>query len=201
MTLAAPLESAGMRDVRERIRAVVQRVEDGVPLVILQHGQPAAVMIRFDEAERWARIERALSALHALDLYPEVARDTSELGPLVLGSVRADGAAVRALVDVPREIVAPLRTVTITEARERLAAYLDEIQSGRMLTLVVGGRLAVTLISPREYDRLRALSRVVSWFRAAGLDLGAADEADISAFVQEYRSRVAASGSAEPAAS
>ena len=193
MTLGTPLESAGMRDVRERIRAVVARVEEGIPLVILQHGQPAAVMIRFDEAERWARIERALSALHALDVYPEVARDTSELGPMLLGSVATDGTAVRRLADEPREIVAPLRTVTITEARERLAPYLEEIQNGRMLTVVTGGRLAVTLISPREYDRLRGLSRVVSWFRAAGLNLEAADEAEISRFVREYRSRPAAS--------
>ena len=193
MTLGTPLESAGMRDVRERIRAVVARVEEGIPLVILQHGQPAAVMIRFDEAERWARIERALSALHALDVYPEVARDTSELGPMLLGSVATDGTAVRRLADEAREIVAPLRTVTITEARERLAPYLEEIQNGRMVTVVTGGRLAVTLISPREYDRLRGLSRVVSWFRAAGLDLEAADETEISRFVREYRSRPAAS--------
>ena len=59
MTLAGELRALGMREVRERIRAVVARVGEGNPLVIMQHGDPAAVLIRFDEAERWGRVERA----------------------------------------------------------------------------------------------------------------------------------------------
>jgi hypothetical protein len=53
--------------------------------------------------------------------------------------------------------------------------------------VVSSGRFAATLISPREFDRLRALGRAVSWFAAAGLDLASADEADVAAFVREYR--------------
>ena len=119
-----------MREVRERIRAVVARVEEGAPLVILQHGQPAAVMITFEEAERWARVERALAAFHGLELYPELAPDTSELAALVLaGQLPASRAAVRRLAGEAREILAPLRTVTITDTREKLATYLDQIRA------------------------------------------------------------------------
>ena len=189
MTIERNLTSAGMRDVRERVRSVVASVETGDPVLILQHGQPAAVVVRHAEAERWAAIERALSALHALDVYVELARDTAELASIVGGATRAGATAIRGLADTPREIAAPLRTVNITVFRERLAAYLDEVTAGRTLTVVAGGRLAATLISPREYDRLRTLARTVAWFRAAGLDLERADEAAIAAFVTAYRSR------------
>ncbi len=193
MTIERSLTSAGMRDVRERVRAVVASVETGDPVLILQHGQPAAVLLRHAEAERWSAIERALSALHALDVHAELARDTAELASIVGGATRADAAALRRLAETPREITAPLRTVNITELRERLASYLDEVTAGRTLTVVAGGRLAATMISPREFDRLRALARTVAWFRAAGLDLAIADEPAIAAFVTAYRARGAES--------
>ena len=90
MTLGGELQALGMREVRERIRAVVARVADGSPLVIMQHGDPAAVLIRFDEAERWGRVERALAALHALEVYPELVRGTGQLGAAVRGELQAD---------------------------------------------------------------------------------------------------------------
>jgi prevent-host-death family protein len=180
-----------MRDVRERVRAVVASVEAGDPVLILQHGQPAAVLVRHAEAERWAAIERALSALHAVGVHAELARDTAELASIVGGATSPDAGALRRLVETPREITAPLRTVNITDLRERLAAYLDEVTAGRTLTVVAGGRLAATLISPREYDRLRALARTVAWFRAAGIDLERSDEPAIAAFVADFRARPA----------
>jgi prevent-host-death family protein len=187
MTLGGELQALGMREVRERIRAVVSRVAEGSPLVIMQHGDPAAVLIRFDEAERWTRIERALAALHALEVYPELISGTGQLGTAVRGEFKPTRAAIRRLDDEPREILGSLQTVQITDLREKLATYLEEVATGRALTVVSSGRFAATLISPREFDRLRALNRAVSWFAAAGLDLGSADEGDVAAFIREYR--------------
>ena len=99
VTIERNLTSAGMRDVRERVRSVVASVETGDPVLILQHGQPAAVVVRHAEAERWAAIERALSALHALDVYVELARDTAELASIVGGATRAGATAIRGLSD------------------------------------------------------------------------------------------------------
>ena len=188
MTLAGELQALGMREVRERIRAVVARVAEGSPLVIMQHGDPAAVLIRFEEAERWGRIERGLAALHAFDVYAELIAGTAQLGAAVRGEQRPSREAIRRLEE-PREILGPLETVQITDLREKLATYLDEVATGRALTVVSSGRFAATLISPREFDRLRAFNRAVSWFSAAGLDLGSADEGEIAAFVREYRGR------------
>ncbi len=196
MTIGRDLEALGMREVRERIRAVVARVSDGGPLVVMQHGEPAAVLIRFDEAERWGRVERSLAALHALEVYPELVRGTGQMGAAVRGELKPTRSAVRGLDEAPREILGPLQTVQITDLRESLAARLEEVAGGRALTVVSSGRFAATLISPREFDRLRALGRAVSWFSAAGLDLASADEAGVAAFVREYRRGSAGAASA-----
>jgi hypothetical protein len=42
-------------------------------------------------------------------------------------------------------------------------------------------------ITPSEYYRLRKLSRVVVWFRLAGLNLATADETAIADFVRRFR--------------
>jgi prevent-host-death family protein len=196
MTLGGELQASGMREVRERIRAVVARVEQGDPLVILQHGQPVAVMLRFDEARRWERIERTLAAFHGLEVYPELAAATTELAGLLRGDTSPSRVAIAELTAEEREILAPLRTATITETREKFATYLEEIGRGRPLTIISSGRFVVTAISPAEFDRLRALGRTVAWFRAAGLDLETADEAAVAAFVRDFRSRPAASDEA-----
>ena len=190
MTLGGELQAQGMREVRERIRAVVARVVEGNPLVIMQHGEPAAVLIRFDEAERWGRIERSLAALHALDVYPELVSGTAQLGAAVRGELKPTRSAIRRLDEGTREILGPLQTVQITDLREKLATYLEDVARGRAYTVVSSGRFAASLISSREFDRLRRLHRVVSWFAAGGLDLGAADEAAIAAFVRDYRRRI-----------
>src|SRR5665811_2386706 len=72
----------GMRELRTTLRAVVQRVEEGAPVVILKDGQPLAVMLQHEEAERWRKIEDSLAALHALNVYPEALNDPSELADL-----------------------------------------------------------------------------------------------------------------------
>jgi prevent-host-death family protein len=196
MTLAGELHAAGMREVRERIRAVVARVQDGDPLAIMQHGVPAAYLIQFDEAERWTRIERALSALHAFDVYPELLPGTAQLGAAVRGDLKPSRTAIRRLDEEPREILAPLSTVQITDLREQLATHLEAVSQGHAYTVVSGGRFAATLISPREFDRLRRLQRLVSWFKTAGLDLAVADEAKIADFVRRFRTGTARTGAA-----
>ena len=72
------------------------------------------------------------------------------------------------------------------------AGLLDEIESGRLMTIVVKKQLAVTLVSLREYDRLRSLTLAVAWFRTAGLDLETAEPDQISAWVRDFRERPAA---------
>ncbi len=196
MTAGGMIQALGMREVRANIRAVVALVEEGQTLVVLRDGQPTAVMLAFDEAQRWQQIERALSALHGLEIYPELAHDTAELARVVRRETRPSSAAVRRLADQPRDILGALRTVGITDARLKFSTILDEIDAGRTLTIVSSGQFAATLVSPREFDRLRALARTVSWFLAAGLDLAAADEAEIASFVLGFARRTAASDAA-----
>lgn len=197
MTIGRELQALGMREIRENIRAVVARVEEGAPLAVLREGAPSAIMLRFDESQHWERIERSLSALHALGVYPELARDTTQLEPLVAGRVQPDPAAVGRLAAQPRAILAPLRTVGVTDARQRFASILDLVKQGRTITIVSNGRFAVTVIPPAEYDRLRHLARTATWFRAAGLDLSSADEAEVAGFIRTYRERAATAETSE----
>lgn len=196
MTIGGAIATIGMDDLRRNIRSTLARVADlGETLVVMQHVAPAAVMIRFREAERWARIERSIAALHGLGVYPDLARDTLELPSILLGERKPSQTAIRAAITQPREILSPLHVAGIADVRARLKSVLDEIAAGRPLTIAHGGEMVVTFISPREFDRLRGLERLVAWFRTAGLDLATADEDTVAAFVREYRTPPAA---AEP---
>jgi antitoxin (DNA-binding transcriptional repressor) of toxin-antitoxin stability system len=198
MTIAGAIATIGMDELRRNIRSTLARVTDlGETLVVMQHVAPAAVMIRFREAERWARIERSIAALHGLGVYPDLARDTLELPAILLGERKPSQSAIRAAVTQPREILAPLHVAGIADVRARLKSVLDEIAAGRPLTIAHGGEMAVMFISPREFDRLRGLERLVAWFRTAGLDLATADDEAVAAFVRDYRTPPAA---AEPGA-
>ena len=64
---------------------------------------------------------------------------------------------------------------------------MSEVAQGRVRTIVAKGHLAVAVIPAPEYDRLRAMNRVVSWFRGAGLDLATATEQQIIDFVRTHR--------------
>ena len=189
MTAGGMVQALGMREIREHMRAVVARVEAGEALVVLRDGQPAAVMLAYAEGQRWQQIERSLAALHGLELYPELARDTAELAQLVRRETRPSATAIRHLAEQPRDILAPLRTMGITDARAGFAQLRDEVGQGRTMTIVSGGRFAATLVAPREFDRLRALDRTVGWFRAAGVDLATADDAAIVAFARDFAAR------------
>ena len=64
---------------------------------------------------------------------------------------------------------------------------MSEVAQGRVRTIVARGHVAVAVIPAPEYDRLRALARMVSWFRGAGLDLGTASELQVIDFVRSRR--------------
>ena len=83
MTIRNEIRALGMREAREKWRTVVTEVKDGQPILILRDLQPSAVMLQFDEVQRWRRIEEAISALHGLEIYPELARRSAELAALV----------------------------------------------------------------------------------------------------------------------
>lgn len=186
MTIGGVLEAMGMRELRANLRAVVERVEAGNPVVCLKDGQPLAVMISHEEAEHWRKIEDALAVLHALGLYPEALADPSELADLA-SLQPPDRATIRRLMSEPRAILSPLRTIGVSDARAAFATLVGEVALGRVRTIVARGHLAVALIPAPEYDRLRALARMVSWFRGAGLDLATATEQQIIDFVRTNR--------------
>ena len=186
MTIGGVLDAMGTRDLRANLRAIVERVEAGTPVVCLKDGQPLAVLISHEEAERWRKIEDALAALHALDVYPEALADPSELADLAFLKP-PDRGTVRKLTSEPRAILSPLRTIGVSDARAAFATLVGEVAQGRVRTIVARGHLAVAVIPAPEYDRLRALARAVSWFRGAGLDLATASEQQVIEFVRVRR--------------
>jgi PHD/YefM family antitoxin component YafN of YafNO toxin-antitoxin module len=189
------IQALGMREAREKWRSIVTQVIDGQPILILRDLQPSPVMLRIDEVQRSRRIEESLTALHGLEIYPELARSTAALAALVRGHERVSVAALRGLTRQSRDILGALRTMAVSDVPRGFAALLDEIESGRLMTIVVKKQLAVTLVSPREYDRLRSLTLAVTWFRTAGLDLETAEPDQISAWVRDFRERPAAAAS------
>jgi antitoxin (DNA-binding transcriptional repressor) of toxin-antitoxin stability system len=121
-----------------------------------------------------------------LGVYPELADDTSSLGSLLAGA-SARRRAARRLARERRQVLEIPRTIGITEIQRRVASILDEVGEGRPTAIYSSGKYVGFFITPAEYYRLRKLSRVVSWFRTAGLDLATADEAEIAGFVRRFR--------------
>lgn len=185
--IAGELRTMPMHELREKARLAVAYAEAGTPVMVFTHGEPSAVLIANVEAERWIAIERSLSALHGLNVYPELAEDTASLGSVLAGRERANASAVRRLARQPRQILDIPRTIGITEIQRRLASILDEVAEGRPAAIYSSGKFVGVLITPAEYYRLRKLSRVVAWFKTAGLDLATADEVAIAEFVRRFR--------------
>ena len=194
--IAGELRTMAMHELRDKARLAVAHAAAGTPVMVFQHGDPSAVLIANEEAERWIAIERSLSALHGLDAFPELADDTATLGSVLAGRERPNATAVRRLAREPRQILEIPRTIGITEIQRRLASILDEVGQGRPGALYSSGKFVGVLITPAEYYRLRKLSRVVAWFRTAGLDLAATDEAAIAEFVRRFREGSSASEAA-----
>jgi prevent-host-death family protein len=161
-------------------------VEAGTPVACLKDGQPVAVLLAHEEAERWRKIEDSLATLHAMNIYPEALNDPSELADLA-SLISPDLATIRRLTSEPRAILSPLRTIGVSDARAAFAALVGEVAQGRVRTIVARGHLAVAVIPAPEYDRLRVLARIVAWFRGAGLDLATATEQQVIDFVRARR--------------
>lgn len=194
--IAGELGTMAMHELRDKARLAVAHAASGTPVMVFQHGDPSAVLIANEEAERWIAIERSLSALHGLDVYPELADDTASLGGVLAGRDRPNATAVRKLAREARQILDIPRTIGITEIQRRLASILEEVAQGRPTAIYSSGKFVGVLIKPAEYYRLRKLSRVVAWFRTAGLDLATADEAAIAEFVRRFREGSSASAAA-----
>jgi hypothetical protein len=131
-----------------------------------------------------------------LEIYPELALSTTQLASLVRGEERPSATALRGLARQSRDILGALRTTAVSDVPREFASLLDEIESGRLMTIVVRKELAVTLISPREYDRLLGLNLALKWFRTAGLDLETAEPDAVAAWVRDFRSGPAAASEA-----
>jgi prevent-host-death family protein len=194
--ISGEVRTINYTELRDKARLAIAWAAAGTPVMVFEKGDPAAVLIAIEESERWIAIERSLSAFHGLDLYPELTDDTAALGALVAGRERPSPTAVRRLAREPRQILDIPRTIGITEIQRRLASILEEVAEGRPSAIYSSGKFVGVLITPAEYYRLRKLSRVVSWFRTAGLDLASADEDAIVEFVRRFREGSSATESA-----
>src|SRR3970282_3034089 len=124
--IAGELRTMAMHELRDKARLAVAYAATGTPVMVFTHGDPSAVLIANEEAERWVAIERSLSALHGLDVYPELVDDTASLGSVVAGRERGNATAVRRLAREPRQILDIPRTIRVTEIPRRLGGVLDE---------------------------------------------------------------------------
>lgn len=188
-----------VHELRDKARLAVAYANSGTPVMVFQHGDPAVVIITNDEAQRWIAIERALSTLHGLEIYPELV-ETSSLAALVAGQVRPNATAIRRLGHETRQILDIPRTIGITEIQRRVKAIIDEVNEGRPSVIYSSGEFVAVLITPAEYYRLQRLSRVVVWFLAAGLDLAGVETSEVTAFVKAFRERGSGAGEAREAA-
>ena len=89
----------------ELVASVANQKASPKPTTVFQHGDPSAVLIAAAEAARMVAIERSLSALHGLDVYPEPADDTAGLGSIVAGRERPTDAAIRRIARQARQIL------------------------------------------------------------------------------------------------
>jgi antitoxin (DNA-binding transcriptional repressor) of toxin-antitoxin stability system len=183
-----------VHELRDKARLAVAHANAGTPVIVFQHGDPAIVIIANEEAQRWIAIERALSTLHGLEIYPELVDGTSSLAALVSGRVGVNATAVRRLGREERQILDIPRTIGITEIQRRIKEIVDEVHAGRPSVIYSSGEYIAYLITPTEYYRLQRLSRAVAWFLAAGLDLATADTPEIVAFVKAFRERGSSAG-------
>jgi len=188
MTLGNELRTIGFREARINLRSLVEHVGDGIPARIMVNNRPVAVLLHSDEAERWERIYLGFSALHGLEIYPELAAgDTAPLAKMVRGEVRASDADLRRLSRNRSQILRAAQIVGLATVRARFASMLDEVLNGRPVIIVAYGQPRALLVSFDEYRRLMDLTMVVRWFAAAGLDLANAQPDAVVAWVAGYR--------------
>jgi prevent-host-death family protein len=187
MTIDRPLREIGVRELRDKLRSVAEEVRAGDPFVVLSNNVPIAVLLSKEESDRWEHIERGLATLHGLEIYPELARDTSQLAALVRGQHLPTDRELGILIRQKRDILAASRPIGIADARVKMAETLDHVRRGRPCMLVTYGKSVAIMVRPEEHRRLMHLRRIVSWFRAAGLDLATADDDEVIAWARAFR--------------
>ena len=195
MTINRTPKQIGVRELRDNIRRVVEEVRAGQPYIVLSNSQQVAVMLSHEEVDRWESVEFSLAALHGLEIYPELARGTSELASVVRGERTYSKRELESLSRQRRDIVGAVRGGSVSDARARMAEILAEVRDEPEMWLIAsGGEVVVSIVRIEEYRRLLDLRRIVAWFRAAGLDLRTAyeDEDQIVAWVRAYRAGPAA---------
>ena len=111
MTVSGVLQAMGMRDLRTNLRAVVERVEAGTPVVCLKDGQPLAVLLTHEEGERWRKIEDSLATLHAMNVYPEAVNDPRSWVPACGGLNGSSGH--HGAMDVARSLRLPFAALPV----------------------------------------------------------------------------------------
>lgn len=199
MTIESQLRLIGTREARAGLRSLVEQVAAGSPVGVLAGARPMAVLLRPDEAGRWERVERSLSALHGAGVYPELASDTSQLASTIGGSGAPSAASLRRLARAPRQILSAAEYIGLHDVRVGFAGVLEHASTRRPVMIVSYGRPVALLIGFAEYQRLNALLRVVSWFSAAGLDLAAASTEEVIGWLADFRSRPPQSSTANEA--
>jgi prevent-host-death family protein len=189
-----PMEIGGghsdspVRWVRDNLRMLIAGILAGrPPVLILRDAGIPAVMVAAQEIERWRRIEQGLWVLHTLKIYPEISLGSFESEAMFGGRYLPSSEQIQEVESRPRDILGPTVTIGLAEARTRFASLLDEVEQGRVVTIVFQGRMAVTLIRIQEYDRLRDLVRRIWGLQADQLDLAEADTESIREFVREFR--------------
>ena len=184
--IVGELRTMAVHELRDKARLGIAYAQAGTPVMIFQHGEPSAVLIAGDEVARWVAIEGSFSALHGLDVYPSSPMTQARSGRC--SPRRApERRCRRRLARERRQILEIPRTIGITEIQRRVASILDEVGEGRPTAIYSSGKYVGFFITPAEYYRLRKLSRVVAWFRTAGLDLATADVPEIVDFVGRFR--------------
>lgn len=187
MTVGGPMQSVGAREGRENLRSLVEPVAAGQgPLLILRDASPMAVMIQYQEFERWRRIDQSLFYLHGKQVFPEIARGALDIEPIVRGEHVPSMDEMRAW-DIGHDVGRSYVSIGLADARVKFAEMLDGVASGRPYVLVTYGRLSTALIRPMEYDRLMSLSRIVAWFKAHGLDLANATDEAVYQWLDDFR--------------
>jgi prevent-host-death family protein len=187
VSVRGDLGSIGVRKARERWRDLVKRAQAGEATVLLNGARPEAVLISYEEVQHWRRVEQGLAALHALGVYPEAAVDERELPGFVRGSRQPTARRLRRAQTIRRAILGPLRSVVVSQVPRRFAETLDEVATGQMTTITSAGAFVAALIPSEEYERLRGLVLVESWFGALGLDLASCSPKDVTAWVTRFR--------------
>jgi prevent-host-death family protein len=189
MTLGGVLRAIGLKEFRVQMRPLVEEIAHGGgdPRIILDRGEPVAILINFEEADRYARAEAGLSMLRGKGIYAELAEGLDQLPEIVRGTRRVTESAKRELNLRPRPILGYLSgIVSVATIRTDLSKYMDKVTRGQVITIAGRDRNAATLISAGEFERLRSLRPTIGWFRSQGLDLSSAETEDVDAFVKSF---------------